>query len=253
MDELKGRKALVTGGASGIGLAIAATFAAEGAAVVVLDLAAERPAALPAELGYVTASVTDDAAVRAAVAAAVDSLGGLDILVNNAGIGAQGTVEDATDDEWHRVLDVNVVGIARVSRAAWPALRASNHAAVVNTGSIAATAGLPQRAVYSASKGAVAALTRAMAADGMPDGIRVNAVNPGTADTPWVGRLLGSAPDPAAERAALEARQPHGRLVTAGEVAHAALYLASPRAGSTTGTEIAVDGGMAGLRLRPRA
>jgi len=253
MDELKGLRALVTGGASGIGLAITATFAAEGAAVVVLDLATERPDALPAEVGYVTASITDDAAVRSAVAAALESLGGLDILVNNAGVGAQGTVEDAVDEEWHRVLDVNVVGAARVSRAAWPALRASAHAAVVNTCSIAATAGLPQRAVYSASKGAVAALTRAMAADGMPDGIRVNAVNPGTADTPWVGRLLDRAPDPAAERAALEARQPHGRLVSAEEVAHAALYLASPRAGSTTGTEIAVDGGMAGLRLRPRA
>jgi len=252
MDELKGLKALVTGGASGIGLAIAATFAAEGAAVVVLDLASGRPDVLPAEIGYVTASITDDAAVRAAVNAALETLGGLDILVNNAGIGAQGTVEDAPDEEWHRVLDVNVVGTARVSRAAWPALRASAHAAVVNTCSIAATAGLPQRAVYSASKGAVAALTRAMAADGMPDGIRVNAVNPGTADTPWVGRLLDSAADQAGERAALEARQPHGRLVSADEVAHAVLYLASSRAGSTTGAEIAVDGGMAGLRLRPR-
>jgi NAD(P)-dependent dehydrogenase (short-subunit alcohol dehydrogenase family) len=123
---------------------------------------------------------------------------------------------------------------------------------VVNTASIAATAGLPQRAVYSASKGAVLALTLAMAADGMADGIRVNAVSPGTVDTPWVGRLLDSAPDPAAERAALEARQPHGRLVAADEVAHAVVYLASPRAGSTTGTQIAVDGGMSGLRLRPR-
>ncbi len=252
MGELDGLKALVTGGASGIGLTVAITFAAEGAAVVVLDRAAERPKELPDEIGYIPADITDDAAVRAAVGAAVESLNGLDILVNNAGVGAQGTVEDASDDDWHRVLDVNVVGTARVSRAAWPALRASGHAAVVNTCSVAATAGLPQRAVYSASKGAVAALTRAMAADGMPDGIRVNAVNPGTADTPWVGRLLDSAPDPAAERAALEARQPHGRLVRADEIAHAALYLASPRAGSTTGAEIAVDGGMAGLRLRPR-
>jgi NAD(P)-dependent dehydrogenase (short-subunit alcohol dehydrogenase family) len=123
----------------------------------------------------------------------------------------------------------------------------------VNTSSIAATAGLPERAIYSASKGAVLSLTRAMAADGMPDGIRVNAVNPGTADTPWIGRLLASAPDPDAERAALEARQPHGRLVSAEEIAHAVVYLASPRAGSTTGTELAVDGGMAGLRLRPRS
>jgi 2-keto-3-deoxy-L-fuconate dehydrogenase len=250
MGELQGLKTLVTGGASGIGLAIATAFAAEGSAVVVLDLAPERPGALPAELGYVGADISDDAAVRRAVAAAVDLLGGLDILVNNAGIGAQGTVEDAPDEEWHRVLDVNVVGTARVSRSAWPALRASSRAAVVNTCSIAATAGLPQRAVYSASKGAVLALTRAMAADGMADGIRVNAINPGTADTPWIDRLLSSAPDPEAERAALEARQPHGRLVSADEVARAALYLASPLAGSTTGTDIAVDGGMAGLRLR---
>ncbi|HTU05292.1 MAG TPA: SDR family oxidoreductase, partial [Trebonia sp.] len=250
--ELQGLKALVTGGASGIGLAIARTFAAEGAAVVVLDVAAQRPAALPPGAGYVAADISDDDAVRAAVGGAVESLGGLDILVNNAGIGAQGTVEDATDEEWQRVLDVNVVGTARVSRAAWPALRASAQAAVVNTASLVATAGLPQRAVYSASKGAVLALTRAMAADGMPDGIRVNAVSPGTADTPWIGRLLDSAPDPVAERAALEARQPHGRLVSPDEIAHAVLYLASPRAGSTTGAEITVDGGMAGLRLRPR-
>jgi NAD(P)-dependent dehydrogenase (short-subunit alcohol dehydrogenase family) len=95
-------------------------------------------------------------------------------------------------------------------------------------------------------------MTRAMAADGMPDGVRVNAVNPGTADTPWIGRLLAAADDPAAERAALEARQPHGRLVAAEEVAGAVAYLVSPAAGSTTGIELAVDGGMAALRLRPR-
>jgi NAD(P)-dependent dehydrogenase (short-subunit alcohol dehydrogenase family) len=119
--------------------------------------------------------------------------------------------------------------------------------------SIAATAGLPQRALYSASKGAVLSLTMAMAADLLPHGIRVNAVNPGTADTPWVGRLLDSAADPAAERAALAARQPHGRLVAPEEIAAAVCYLASPAAGSTTGTTLAVDGGMQGLRLRPRS
>jgi NAD(P)-dependent dehydrogenase (short-subunit alcohol dehydrogenase family) len=253
VGELSGLRALVTGGASGIGAAIAGLFAANGAAVVVLDRAAPAPGTLPDDIGVVCADITDDAAVRAAVAQAVQRLGGLDILVNNAGIGAQGSVEQATDEQWRQVLDVNVIGTARVSRAAWPELRRSRNAAVVNTASIAATAGLPERAVYSASKGAVAALTRAMAADGMPDGIRVNAVDPGTADTPWVTRLLDSADDPVAERAALEARQPHGRLVSAAEVAHAVLYLASPRAGSTTGTSLAVDGGMAGLRLRPRA
>jgi 2-keto-3-deoxy-L-fuconate dehydrogenase len=253
MGDLDGLTALVTGGASGIGLAIAIACTREGGRVVVLDRLDFRPDQLPEEIGYVRADITDDEAVREAVRAAADQLGGgLDILVNNAGIGAQGGVAEATDDDWHLVLDVNVVGTARVSRAAWPYLRVSKNAAVVNTSSIAATAGLPQRAVYSASKGAVLSLTRAMAADGMPDGIRVNAVNPGTADTPWVGRLLDSADDPAAERAALAARQPHGRLVDADEIADAVLYLVSPRSRSTTGAEIAVDGGMAGLRLRPR-
>ncbi|MEG8035085.1 SDR family oxidoreductase [Sphingomonas sp. LR61] len=121
----------------------------------------------------------------------------------------------------------------------------------MNTCSIAATAGLPQRALYSATKGAIAALTRAMAADHIREGIRVNAVNPGTADTPWVARLLSTAGDPAAERAALEARQPHGRLVQAEEVAEAVAYLTSPLARSTTGVDLAVDGGMQALGCGP--
>lgn len=148
------------------------------------------------------------------------------------------------------MLDVNLLGIVRVSRAALPHLRRSPAAAIVNTCSIAATVGLPQRALYSASKGAVLALTRAMAADHLPEGIRVNCVNPGTADTPWIDRLLDRADDPEVERAALEARQPHGRLVSPREVAVAVAYLAGPWSGSTTGVALAVDGGMDGLRLR---
>ena len=179
-------------------------------------------------------------------------MGGLDVLVNNAGIGAQGNVEANSLDEWRQVFEVNVLGIVRVTRAALPHLRRSPHAAVVNMCSIAATAGLPDRALYSASKGAVLSLTLAMAADHLHEGIRVNCVNPGTTDTPWIDRLLDRATDPAAERAALEARQPSGRLVTPDEVAAAVLHLAGPSAGATTGTSLAVDGGMAGLRLRPR-
>jgi NAD(P)-dependent dehydrogenase (short-subunit alcohol dehydrogenase family) len=250
--ELEGLVALVTGGASGIGAAVAARLLADGASVAVLDLEAGSQGAVEGRLAVVC-DVSDDASVRAAVARVVEELGGLDVVVNNAGIGAAGTVADNADDEWHRVLDVNVLGIVRVTRAALPHLRASSAAAVVNTCSIAATAGLPQRALYSASKGAVLALTRAMAADHLREGIRVNCVNPGTADTPWVQRLLAAADDPGAERAALEARQPHGRLVSAEEVAGAVAYLASPRSGSTTGTAIAVDGGMQDLRLRPRS
>ncbi|WP_433496574.1 SDR family NAD(P)-dependent oxidoreductase [Sphaerimonospora sp. CA-214678] len=239
--EFDGLVAVVTGGASGIGRAIAEELAARGARVAVLDLVGTD----------FVCDVTDDAAVRRAVAAVAERYGRIDVLVNNAGIGAQGTVADNDDAEWLRVFDLNVVGIARVTRAALPYLRESPHAAIVNTCSIAATAGLPLRALYSASKGAVLALTRAMAADHIREGIRVNCVNPGTVDTPWVGRLLAAAPDPEAERAALCARQPHGRLVTAREVAHAVAYLASPASGSTIGVELAVDGGMAGLRLRP--
>jgi NAD(P)-dependent dehydrogenase (short-subunit alcohol dehydrogenase family) len=250
MTGMSGLRAVVTGGASGIGLATASALAAQGASVAVLDL---DPGGVPHPLLALKADVADDTSVRAAVAAAATHLGGLDILVNNAGIGAAGTVEDNPDEQWHHVLDVNVLGIVRTTRAALPYLRRSPHAAVVNTCSIAATAGLPQRALYSASKGAVLSLTLAMAADHVREGIRFNCVNPGTADTPWVGRLLDAADDPEAERAALNARQPMGRLVTAEEVAAAIVYLASPAAASVTGTALAVDGGMQGLRPRPAA
>ncbi|MCX3291470.1 SDR family NAD(P)-dependent oxidoreductase [Streptomyces sp. NEAU-H22] len=250
MSDFEGLRALVTGGASGIGRATAELLAERGAQVAVLDL---DPSPVDKPLLAHRADVTDDASVREAVAAAVAHLGGLDVLVNNAGIGAQGTVEDNPDDEWHRVYDVNVLGMVRTTRACLPHLRASAHAAIVNTCSIAATAGLPQRALYSATKGAVYSLTLAMAADHIREGIRVNCVNPGTVDTPWVGRLLDAAPDPAAERAALQARQPTGRLVSPAEVAGAIAYLASPLSGATTGTALAVDGGMQGLRLRPVA
>ncbi|MEV4107121.1 SDR family oxidoreductase [Nonomuraea sp. NPDC049695] len=238
-------KAIVTGGGSGIGLAAATLLAERGMKVACLDI---NPPGEPF-IG-IKVDVTDDAGVRAAVAEAADRLGGIDVLVNNAGIGAQGTIEDNPDSEWQKVFDVNVLGMVRVARAALPYLRRSEHASIVNTCSIAATAGLPQRALYSATKGAVLSLTLAMAADHIREGIRVNCVNPGTADTPWVGRLLDSADDPEAERAALNARQPMGRLVSAEEVAAAIAYLAGPEAGATTGTSIAVDGGMQGLRLR---
>ena len=248
MAEFDGLAAIVTGGASGIGLATATLLAGRGATVACLDLNAKD---LPEPLLAYVADVSDDASVRAAVTAAADAMGGIDIVVNNAGIGAIGTIETNSDEEWHRVLDVNVVGMVRTARAALPYLRRSAHAAIVNTCSIAAHAGLPQRALYSASKGAVQALTLAMAADHLREGIRVTCVNPGTADTPWVRRLLAQADDPDAELAALKARQPSGRLVSAEEIAAAIAYLASPLASATTGTVLAVDGGMHGLRLRP--
>jgi 2-keto-3-deoxy-L-fuconate dehydrogenase len=245
-EDFAGLAAVVTGGGSGIGLAAARMLAARGAAVACLDLDPAHAEPLLA----LTADVTDERSVRDAVGAAAERLGAVDVLVNNAGIGAQGTVEDNPYEEWWRVLDVNLLGIVRTTRAALPYLRGSAHAAIVNTCSVAAIAGLPDRALYSASKGAVQALTLAMAADHVGEGIRVNCVNPGTVDTPWVQRLLDAAPDPEAERRALAQRQPMGRLVTADEVAAAIAYLASPLAGSTTGATLAVDGGMQGLRPR---
>ncbi|MFZ0087921.1 MAG: SDR family oxidoreductase [Solirubrobacteraceae bacterium] len=246
-EEFDGLVALVTGGGSGIGLATATLLTHRGATVAALDL---DPSRVQQPITPLTADVSDTNSVSAAVEEAVRRFGRLDILINNAGIGAQGTVEDNPDEEWRRVFDVNVLGMVRTARAALPHLRKSPHAAIVNTCSIVATAGLPSRALYSASKGAVLSLTLAMAADHVREGIRVNCVNPGTADTPWVRRLLDAADDPDQERTALEARQPLGRLVSADEVAHAIVALASPTASATTGTALAVDGGMAGLRLR---
>ena len=247
MSEFNDLVAVVTGGASGIGAATAALLRERGARVAILDrdISSVDTSCHTA----IACDITSTEDVDAAIVAVIAALGAIDILINNAGIGAVGDVSANSDEEWHRVLDVNVVGIARVTRAALPHLRASRHAAVVNTCSVVANVGVPQRAVYAASKGAVQALTLAMAADHVRDGIRMNAVTPGTADTPWVGRLLDAAPDAAAAAENLRRRQPMGRLVTADEVAHAISYLASPLASATTGTILAVDGGMSGIRV----
>jgi 2-keto-3-deoxy-L-fuconate dehydrogenase len=246
MTDFNGLVALVTGGASGIGAATATLLQQRGGRVAILDRSIEGA---PDGVLAIPCDVTDTAAVNSAVTVVAERFGGLDIVVNNAGIGAIGDISDNSDDEWARLLDINVTGIARVTRAALPHLRRSRHPAVVNMCSVVAFVGVKQRALYSASKGAVLALTLAMAADHVHEGIRVNAVAPGTVDTPWVGRLLAAADDPQAAATALRARQPHGRLVTADEVAHAVASLASPAAASTTGTVLHVDGGMASLRV----
>ena len=243
--DFAGLVGLVTGGGAGIGAAITNELHSRGASVAVFDVQGSP------EEDHLRCDVTDRAQVDEAVQAVLTRYGRLDIVVNNAGISAVGTVEDNDDDEWHRVLDVNVVGMARVSAAALPALRRSPAAAIVNVCSIAALNGLPLRALYSASKGAVLALTFAMATDHVREGIRVNAVSPGTVHTAFVDRMLQRFEDPAVERRALDARQATGRMVTPEEVAGAVAYLASPRSGSTTGTALEVDGGMTHLRVRP--
>jgi NAD(P)-dependent dehydrogenase (short-subunit alcohol dehydrogenase family) len=245
--ELEGLVAVVTGGASGIGLETAKVLAEHGATVCVFDITVNG---LPEGLRYYPVDVTIRGSVEVAVEALTTQFGRLDILVNNAGIAAVGAVDENDDDEWARVLDVNVTGMARVTAAALPWLRRSSHAAVVNVSSIAALNGLPRRALYSASKGAVLALTFALATDHVGDGIRVNAVSPGTVATDFVERLLQTFDDPVAERAAMDARQAIGRMVTPREVADAIAFLASPRSSATTGTALEVDGGVTHLRVR---
>ncbi len=245
--ELDGLVAVVTGGASGIGAATAHTLAQRGARVAIVDRA---PGANPSSNTY-ACDLTESRAVMTTVDAIVADFGRIDLLVNNAGIGATGDVETTADEDFVRVFDVNVLGMVRMTRAALPHLRRSPHPAIVNVSSIVAIAGVVQRVAYAASKGAVSALTLAMAADHVHEGIRVNAVLPGTADTPWVERLLSGTSDAALAAEQLRRRQPLGRLVTAEEVAHGIAYLASPGASSTTGTLLTIDGGMGGIRVNP--
>jgi len=245
-QDFAGLTAVVTGAGSGIGLEVVKGLSAQGATVFGLDI---QEGAMSQYATYIECDVGSSESVKIAFQEISSKTSTIDVLVNNAGVGAIGTVEDATEDEWVRVLNINVIGMGRVSQAAMPYLKQSKCAAIVNTCSLVATAGVPKRAVYSASKGAVYALTLAMATDGIADGVRVNCVNPGTSDTPWVKNLLSKAADPDKELAALQARQPLGRLVSPVEVASAIIYLANPAQASTTGTALAVDGGMQGLRL----
>lgn len=227
------RVVIVTGSAGGIGTEICRAFAALGDTVVGADLAE----------GF---DVTDVASCDALLARVVEDHGQLDVLCNNAGVGSVGDIVSTTDADWRRVMEVNVLGLAAMTRAAVRVMREQGQGAVVNTCSVAADIGLAERVAYSASKGAVLALTRAIAADEVRHGIRVNAVSPATVDGPWVQRLVDAADDPLAARASLEARQPMGRLVRAAEVAAAVVYLAASTT-ATTGGELRLDAGITGL------
>jgi NAD(P)-dependent dehydrogenase (short-subunit alcohol dehydrogenase family) len=248
MSGVAGLRVLVTGGASGIGAATVREFIAGGSRVAILDVA-DDPVG-DAEL-CVRADVRSRTEIDAAVGEVLGVFGGLDVLVNNTGISAVGTVESVDDDEWATVLDVNVTGMARMASSVLPALRQSSAAVIVNVCSIAARHGLPQRALYSASKGAVLALTHAMATDHVADGIRVNCVSPGTVHTAFVDRMLQRFPDAAAEKAALDGRQAIGRMIQPDEVARAIVFLSDRRSAGITGTELLVDGGFSHLRPRP--
>lgn len=245
MGEFDGLKALVTGAASGMGYRCCEVLLERGASVAGLDMRVEG---MPPGVHAVQADITDDAQVDAAVAEAVERLGGLDVLLNVAGVGGKpGSVEavDLEDMAW--IMDVNVYGIVRVTRAALPALRQSSNAAIVNVASLAGIIGYRNRVAYGATKGAVVAMTRMMAADLAREGIRVNATCPGSTETPWVASTLGAAPDPAAAQRFMEGMIPVGRLATSDEQAQAICFLASPNATYFHGAVVAVDGGISGL------
>jgi NAD(P)-dependent dehydrogenase (short-subunit alcohol dehydrogenase family) len=237
-NRFTGRRALVTGAGSGIGEAVARRLHQEGAEVVLTNVSFEPVDAIAAELGErasaVPLDVRDEDAVR-------DVVRDVDVLANVAGIGSTTAAPDTPLDVWEDVLAVNARGTFLCCKHAIPGMIERGGGAIVNMASAAALVGLRNRVAYSASKGAVVAMTRALAVDHVGDGVRVNAVCPGTVDTPWVRRLVeevGESLD------ALRARQLTGRLGTPEEIASAVAYLASDDAAFVTGTAFVIDGGL---------
>src|SRR5829696_4867919 len=248
MERLRGKRAIVTGAGSGIGRAIALRLAAEGADVLVSDVDEAAAQAVAREMGGETlvrkTDVTNPDEVEALVKLTVDDWDGLDVMVNNAGVGVAGTSTDTSEEDYEMVMDVCLKGTFFGMRYAIPAISNSGGGSVVNMSSVAALVGIPDRAVYSAAKGAILAITRAAAIDHVEEGVRVNCIAPGTVDTPWIARITSGYDDPEEARANMQARQPHGRFVAPEEIAAMAAYLASDESGSVIGGCMVVDGGV---------
>lgn len=246
--RLDGKRAIITGAGAGIGRAIATRFVEEGARVIVADVDLPSAEMVAGELGESAFSHRVDVRrgeeMKALVRRAAEAWGGLDIFVNNAGVGVAATIPQTSEDDWNRVLDVCLKGTFLGMKYAIPSIRDSGGGSITNISSIAALVGIRDRAAYSAAKGGVLALTRAAAMDHIEEGVRVNCIVPGTVDTPWVQRITEGYEDPEAARAAMRARQPHGRLVSPQEIAAMAAYLSSDEAGSIVGAAMVVDGGM---------
>ena len=242
--RLDGRRALITGGASGIGEATARALAAAGASVVIADLEEGRAKALAAHLGSQAATALLDVTSEASVKACFAGLTSLDILVNNAGIGLVGSVEETELADWQRLFRVNVDGVFLCTKHALPLLLASGRGSIVNIGSVAGLVGVKRRFAYCATKGAVLALTRQLAGD-YAGRLRVNSVAPGTVDTPFVEAYLEKYHKHEKDkvRAELHLRQPVGRMGRPEEVAHLVLYLCSDEAEFVTGSVVTIDGG----------
>lgn len=248
MRRLEDLRIIVTGAGSGIGRAIAIRLSGEGAWVALADVdqqAAESVAEeLPGKSLVQRTNATEAEEVRTLMNHVVEAWGGLDVMVNNAGVGAAASTPETSEEDFERVVAVNLKGTFLGMKYAIPTIRDSGGGSVINMSSIAALAGLTDRAAYSAAKGGILALTRAAAMDHVEEDVRINCIAPGTVDTPWIGRVTAGYDDPEETRTKMQARQPHGRFVTPQEIAAMAAYLASEEAASVIGACMVVDGGM---------